>query len=212
MSDDQNFDVDLAVTELRAAGWVAERFGTIWRAPDGVRWRGPAGAWRVMCRQRNEARERSWAVTVERNGEQVVTLSSNGMGGRDLSVEDERVIRLAADHLLAFLGARAVDSPTWLPIETAPKDGTRVLVFDKSWCGGRSRCEVSSWLPYKRCDGDVWAERGSWSGVSIATHWMPLPSAPVAFAAQGFSTTPNGTPARDAVGSRPTAHRTGPRV
>lgn len=48
----------------------------------------------------------SWAVTVERNGEQVVTLASNLLAGRDLSPEDERVIRLAAEHLLAFIGAK----------------------------------------------------------------------------------------------------------
>jgi len=51
-----------------------------------------------------ERATQSWAVTVERNGENVVTLSSNGQGGRSLSVEDERVIQMAADHLLGFLG------------------------------------------------------------------------------------------------------------
>jgi len=30
----------------------------------------------------------SWAVTVERNGESVVSLASNCQGGRDLSAED----------------------------------------------------------------------------------------------------------------------------
>lgn len=46
----------------------------------------------------------TWAVTVERNGEHVVTLASNHHSWRDLSVEDARVIRNAARHLLAFLG------------------------------------------------------------------------------------------------------------
>lgn len=53
----------------------------------------------------------SWAVTVERNGESVVTLASNCQGGRDLSAEDERVVRLAAEHLLAFIGEAHVPSP-----------------------------------------------------------------------------------------------------
>jgi len=46
----------------------------------------------------------SWAVTVERNGEQVVTIASNMLAGRDLSPEDEDTIRLAAQHLLSFVG------------------------------------------------------------------------------------------------------------
>lgn len=49
-------------------------------------------------------RQESWAVTVERNGEQVVTLASNCLAGRDLSADDERVIRMAAQHLLSFVG------------------------------------------------------------------------------------------------------------
>lgn len=48
---------------------------------------------------------KSWAVTIERNGEQVVTISSHMLSGRDLSEEDEAVIRLAAEHLRAFIGA-----------------------------------------------------------------------------------------------------------
>lgn len=53
----------------------------------------------------------SWAVTVERNGEPVVTIASNCLGGRDLSEEDERVIRLAAQNLLSFVGEAPVPSP-----------------------------------------------------------------------------------------------------
>ena len=54
---------------------------------------------------------RHWAVTVERNGETVVTIGSNLSGttdclsGRDLSAEDEQTIRLCAEHLRAFIGA-----------------------------------------------------------------------------------------------------------
>lgn len=47
---------------------------------------------------------RHWSVVVERNGERIVTLESNSLSGRDLSDEDERVIRMAADHLHAFVG------------------------------------------------------------------------------------------------------------
>lgn len=45
-----------------------------------------------------------WVVSVERNDERVVTIESNCLSGRDLSEEDERVIKLTARHLLAFVG------------------------------------------------------------------------------------------------------------
>lgn len=47
----------------------------------------------------------SWAVTVERNGEQVVTIASNCLAGRDLSSEDEQTIRDCAEHLRSFVGS-----------------------------------------------------------------------------------------------------------
>lgn len=50
------------------------------------------------------ARTKSWAVTVERNGEPVVTIESKSLAGRELNAEDERVIEMAARHLLSFLG------------------------------------------------------------------------------------------------------------
>lgn len=45
-----------------------------------------------------------WAVTVERNGQSVVTIESNCLSGREISTEDEKCIRNAAHHLLAFIG------------------------------------------------------------------------------------------------------------
>jgi hypothetical protein len=49
----------------------------------------------------------SWSVTVERNGEDVVTLSNTMQAGRDISDEDARVIRMAAEHLRSFVGEPA---------------------------------------------------------------------------------------------------------
>lgn len=45
-----------------------------------------------------------WAVTVERNGERVVTIETNCLSGREISAEDEQAIRTAAHHLLSFIG------------------------------------------------------------------------------------------------------------
>ena len=68
---------------------------------------------------------------------------------------------------------------TWQPIETAPKDGSRVLVYDHGWCGGGPRIAVSQWIPYRHRDGrGEWRTTGGFAGVTDATHWMPLPEPP----------------------------------
>jgi hypothetical protein len=49
-----------------------------------------------------------FAVTVERNGEKIVTIETNCLSGRDLRPGDEDVILTAVRHLLAFIGAADV--------------------------------------------------------------------------------------------------------
>ena len=49
--------------------------------------------------------EDHWSVTVERNGERIVTIETECLAGREPSAEDEEAIRTAARHLLAFIGA-----------------------------------------------------------------------------------------------------------
>lgn len=69
----------------------------------------------------------------------------------------------------------------WQPIETAPKDGTRIDIWDPShggqriadayWYGGQKR---GGWhAPNQDYDGmdGLYAKDG-------ITHWMPLPDAP----------------------------------
>ena len=48
-----------------------------------------------------------WSVTVECDGEHVVTIESSCLSGRELSAEDERIIRMAGRNLLAFVGEGA---------------------------------------------------------------------------------------------------------
>lgn len=60
----------------------------------------------------------------------------------------------------------------WLPIETAPKDGTQVLCAFFSW-GEPDKgysMEVVSWM------GDCWASEAY--PIYPPTHWRPLPSPP----------------------------------
>lgn len=55
----------------------------------------------------------------------------------------------------------------WQPMETAPKDGTDVLV----WCGGAmfiACMDVGRWF-FDRTDHSV---------KPVPTHWMPMPEGP----------------------------------
>lgn len=62
----------------------------------------------------------------------------------------------------------------WQPIETAPRDGTRVL----GWCN--DKYVDICYIEHKDSVGDVWMtdncqDFGGWEN---PTHWMPLPDKP----------------------------------
>lgn len=53
---------------------------------------------------RSEWKRPHWAVTVWREGEEIVTIESNSLSGREITPDDEDAIRTAAHHLLSFIG------------------------------------------------------------------------------------------------------------
>ena len=71
----------------------------------------------------------------------------------------------------------------WRDIETAPKDGTAVLVYPSTW--DDRTCSTASWesdryakkpRPYWRRDDDL--GRVTHSREALTTHWMPMPLPP----------------------------------
>ncbi|UJH75011.1 DUF551 domain-containing protein (plasmid) [Burkholderia cenocepacia] len=64
------------------------------------------------------------------------------------------------------------DREAWQPIETAPKDGKRVLVFEP---GSRGGVWVAHFLRYPG-KPDQWVNPGCHK--INPSHWMPLPTAP----------------------------------
>lgn len=83
----------------------------------------------------------------------------------------------AIDALLAQYG-----NPAWQPIETAPKDGTTILI-------GRDMRDFGFVRGYGRFEGTDGAYISGWVssgfidppgnlGLAHPTHWMPLPPAP----------------------------------
>jgi hypothetical protein len=87
----------------------------------------------------------------------------------------------------------------WRPIETAPKDGTPILVLAKAYhdghCFHEARCSIAKWNmqgdswtdQYGSLDGmdicqltttGTWSSGGGWFQPNEVTHWMPLPEPP----------------------------------
>ena len=62
----------------------------------------------------------------------------------------------------------------WQPIETAPKDGTKILGYDPSIIYPEERMAVMDFsiIGWAACVGEGDYERYS------PTHWMPIPEAP----------------------------------
>ena len=78
-----------------------------------------------------------------------------------LPEEDEKNIREAF-----YDKARKVTMMEWKPIETAPKDESRILLYEKG-----SMCVGHWWNNY-----DGWALKVLC--IDNPTHWMPLPEPP----------------------------------
>jgi hypothetical protein len=80
----------------------------------------------------------------------------------------------------------------WQPIDTAPKDGTSVLIFipDTKYGGKYDSVTISRWYvhymngqpnPRRKPEWeqkDMYAGMGSYQGPIYPTHWMPLPTPP----------------------------------
>lgn len=72
----------------------------------------------------------------------------------------------------ALEGVQAPVDGQWLPIETAPRNGRRVLVYDGAPGGGHAVAHILSY-PGRP---DSWINPGCHK--LQPTHWMPLPAAP----------------------------------
>lgn len=96
------------------------------------------------------------------------------------------------DSTVRFLGSisirKGVSKMDWRPIETAPKDGTEVLLYFEKGFTEKGRWVDRETREYGKVTHRI--EKWSWgSGVFGSllgnepepTHWMPIPSGPVGF-------------------------------
>ena len=89
-------------------------------------------------------------------------------------------------------------SQTWQPIETAPKDGTKIIVWTV-----HDEVEVSEWFrttgdEYVEAEGGLYRKENKlyyegWNG-NKPTHWMPLPPPPTDGAGEAHEPTREATP------------------
>jgi hypothetical protein len=98
----------------------------------------------------------------------------------DACVKDAGVVGAFGNLIGTIRRVLAELSPQWLPIETAPKDGSAILVFPGVWSG--IPCGIAGWDEdqYAKKPRPYWRRidvlgRTSLSRDNPPTHWMPLP-------------------------------------
>ena len=93
---------------------------------------------------------------------------------RDATEGPRMLMNEAATTLEADAPAVPQEPVAWQPIETAPKDGSRVLLWwdgavREGWCAGAGK---------SRDGGDWWRSHSLTVCAGRPTQWMPLPPAP----------------------------------
>jgi hypothetical protein len=86
---------------------------------------------------------------------------------------------------LAAKADAARDAERWLPIDSAPKDGTLVLVGELEDCGfvlERGGSSIQFYQNVARYEGGKWQ---AWGQNFQPTHWRPLPPPPAAAPSEG---------------------------
>ena len=81
----------------------------------------------------------------------------------------------------AYDEGRLVVDDGWQPIETAPKDGTRVMAYWPDCYGNNAAAQVESWFgPWSKGNAKMtWQSAFEWDdGHNSPTHWRPLPAPP----------------------------------
>lgn len=81
------------------------------------------------------------------------------------------------DEADAAIAAGVGAVPAWQPIETAPRDGSEVLLWDRDIAG----CDIGVWSAQAGC----WINDSHGIGlvqqqIHLPSHWMSLPTPPAA--------------------------------
>jgi len=102
--------------------------------------------------------------------------------GDDLAWCEARAAE-ALPRTRAAIAALQAAPQGWMPIETAPKDGTTVLVFPASWSNYTASMARWNRDEHAKKPRPYWERSDCFSKVTLSrekppTHWMPLPATP----------------------------------
>lgn len=99
--------------------------------------------------------------------------------GGTIWAEDVALILDGLDALKAHIAELEAERG-WQPIETAPKDGARVLLAKFGWAEDMEG--NNEYRLFFSVSGSWWTERDYWTDglekLIPPTHWMPLPAPP----------------------------------
>lgn len=97
------------------------------------------------------------------------------MDGIEVAVSRQALCEVLAgiDAVLAAAPSPSSEAAGWRPIETAPKDGTKIILLLSTGAGNMVHIGCKDQRPNS---GWHIEPNGYWSSV---THWLPLPAAPV---------------------------------
>jgi hypothetical protein len=97
----------------------------------------------------------------------------------DLHDRSVAELRDVENAIRAALADPLLNGREWLPIESAPKDGTTILAYGVHALEKEKMIATVGWSPYHHGFIVVPNEASEYDPeVSSATHWMPLPPAP----------------------------------
>lgn len=67
----------------------------------------------------------------------------------------------------------------WQPINTAPRTGARIMLYDASNEDGDMWIGHFLLYPYVARGSEGWRHPHGWCAIDVPSHWMPLPPPPV---------------------------------
>lgn len=126
-------------------------------------------------------REKLWALIVQMRTnaarmEEIAQEHPSNQGWQSACASSATASRSYADQIESMLAAHVevAEAAGWQPIETAPKDGTVVILFNPDWDSVVS----GRWTYSHRHQRELWALSGDAFIDPAPTHWMPVPPAP----------------------------------
>ena len=109
------------------------------------------------------------ALVKELDRQMADTLGYVGEASDDNTVTIDGTVDLEA---LAAVVMSLTEKVAWQPIDTAPKDGRRVICWNSEWIAPESGCLYGMFW----AANSLAADKGGWK--HQPTHWMPLPAPP----------------------------------